>query len=244
MMPVIWTCPLVTIYTYGLLVAVAFIISSWLITKEAARQGLPAETVSTWTLVLLACGILGARILYVILNWQDFAGDLLEIFKLQHGGLIWFGGFAGSLIGGIVFLRMRQLPVLKVLDICAPYVALAQAIGRIGCFYNGCCYGKPSIFGIYFPVHEQVLFPSQILDSLTLLAVFVLLKIMKVSRDGRVFAAYLMLVSVQRFVLEFVRGDIRPFYFHLSFYQWVCAGLFALGVVLFFLVPKRSAKAA
>ena len=244
MTPVLWTCPLFTIYTYGLVAAVAFIVSSWLIGKEAGRRGLPAETISTWTLMLLVFGILGARILYVVLNWRDFSGDFLEIFRLQHGGLIWFGGFAGSLLGGIIFLRIHRLPVFKVLDIAAPYVALAQAIGRIGCFYNGCCYGKPSSWGIYFPVHQQVLFPSQILDSLTLLVLFVLLKGFKSSRPGRVFAAYLIGASVQRFLMEFIRGDIRPFYLSLSFYQWVCVGLFVFGVLVFALVPDRSDKTA
>ncbi|MFA5038488.1 MAG: prolipoprotein diacylglyceryl transferase [Candidatus Omnitrophota bacterium] len=242
MKPVLFTCHFLTIYTYGLLVAVAFLAASWLITREAERRGMPSETISVFTVFLLVTGIIGARLLYVALNLPEFLRDPLEIVKLQHGGLIWFGGFIGALTGGIIFLKVKRLAVLPVIDLCAPYLALGQAIGRIGCFYNGCCYGHPSAHGIFFPVHGETLFPSQILDSFTLLIVFVILKILPPQRDGRVFAAYLMLAALQRFLLEFFRGDVRPFYFSLSFYQWICLAIFAAGVLVFALAPSFSPK--
>lgn len=244
MMPVLFSCGLFSIYTYGFFAAAAFLAASFLITKEAARRGMNAESISAFTLYILISGIVSARLLYVVLNWSDFAAHPLEIIKLNHGGLIWFGGFIGALVFGIFFLRSKQLPVLGVLDLCAPYVALAQAIGRIGCFFNGCCYGKPFPHGIYFPLHGETLFPSQILDSFTLLAVFVILRTLSLRtlRPGQVFSAYLMLAALQRFFLEFLRGDSRPFYFSLSLFQWICIGLFIAGIILYFKIQRLGSK--
>ena len=98
---------------------------------------------------------------------------------LQHGGLVWFGGFIGALLCSLVFLKVKKLPVLDLLDLLVPYAALAQAIGRIGCFFNGCCYGKECSLGFYFPVHARILFPSQLLDSLTLLFIFIFLRLIQ-----------------------------------------------------------------
>jgi phosphatidylglycerol:prolipoprotein diacylglycerol transferase len=185
-----------------------------------------------------------ARLFYVALNLDYFTENWLEIVMLQHGGLVWFGGFLGATVSCLLFIRIKKLPLGVTLDLLVPYVALGQSLGRIGCFFNGCCYGKPFGHGIYFPVHGATLFPSQLVDSLTLLMIFVILRIWaKVSkRDGEVFALSFVFFGLQRFLMEFIRGDERPFYFSLSIFQWISLFVSVVGIIaLIYLWKKKSA---
>ncbi len=225
MYSVLYKCEFFSIYTYGVFVAIAFFVTSWLASREAKKVGLNDDDVYNLCIVLLVCGIVSARIFYVALNWDYFRQDLFEVVKLQHGGLVWFGGLIGAVISALIFLRMKKLPVMPTIDFFAPYVALAQAIGRIGCFFNGCCYGKESPFGIFLPEYGKILFPAQLLDSVVLLTVFLILKTLSNRfKTGVVFSFYLILAGLERFAIEFFRGDDRPFYYSLSIFQWI--GLF------------------
>jgi phosphatidylglycerol:prolipoprotein diacylglycerol transferase len=244
MAPVIYSCSLFTIYTYGVFVAVAFLLASWLITRNAARLGFDPEVIGNFLIFVLVCGIVSARIFYVVLNWGEFASDLPEIFRLYHGGLIWYGGLIGATLCGLLFLRKKRLSVPAVVDLCAPYLALAQAIGRIGCFFNGCCYGKPWAHGIFFPVHGRTLFPSQIVDALSLLGIYIFLRLVRGQKPGQVFGLYLFLAGLQRFLMEFLRGDERPFYSGLSIYQWISLGLTVAGMLVYALVFARHKKSS
>lgn len=240
-MPILYKCPFFTVYTYGVFAGIAFLVSSFLLMREAKRKGLSEHLVYDFCIFLLICGIISARIFYVILNWGDFQDNLIEIVMLQHGGLVWFGGLIGAALSAIVFMRLKKMPVFLTLDFFAPFVVLGQAIGRIGCFFNGCCYGKPLASGIYFPVHHMRLFPAQLLDSLTLILVFVILRMMRDGKkSGIIFTYYLMLSALQRFLMEFVRGDLRPFYLSLSIFQWVSICLFSTGVSLYLFIWKKK----
>jgi len=233
MAPVIYSCSLFTIYTYGVFVAVAFLAATWLITRHAVRLGFDPEVIGNFLIFALVCGILSARIFYIVLNWSEFSSDLPEIFRLYHGGLIWYGGLIGAMLCGVLFLKKKRLSIPAVADLCAPYLALAQAIGRIGCFFNGCCYGKPSVHGLFFPAHGRVLFPSQIVDALSLLLVYAVLRLIRGQKPGQLFGLYLFLAALQRFLMEFLRGDERPFYGGLSIYQWISLGLAAAGILVY-----------
>lgn len=233
MKPVLCHLGFFTIYTYGVFVALSFLVSTSLLMREARRRGFDDGLIYNLCIVLLVGGIISARIFYIGLNWEIFKSDPLETIMLQHGGLVWFGGLIGALASGLIFMKITRMPLAATCDLFVPFVALAQGIGRIGCFFNGCCYGKHFDSGVFFPALGQVLFPSQLLDSLTLLLIFVILRMTPVSKaGGRVFVFYLILASVQRFFIEFVRGDIRPFYASLSIFQWISVGLFFAGLLL------------
>ncbi len=243
MKPILYQCGLFTIYTYGVFVALAFLVSTFLLMKESRRKNFDENFIYNLCIVLLVGGIISARLFYVFLNWDYFKNSLGEIAMLQHGGLVWFGGLIGAFVCGVIFIRIKRMSVLPLLDLLAPYVSLGQAIGRIGCFFNGCCYGRETHWGIYFPAHGLTLFPSQIIDSLTLLVIFVILRLLqKSSGKGKIFAFYVILASLQRFFMEFLRGDIRPFYFGLSIFQWISIALFGCGLFFYFALSwKRRA---
>ena len=241
MYPVLFRCPIFTVYTYGVFAALAFFVSSWLVSLEAKKRGFDDNIIYNLCVLLLVSGIISARIFYVVLSWDYFKADPLEIIRLQHGGLVWFGGLIGAVISSALFLKINRLPVMQMIDLFAPYVALGQAIGRIGCFFNGCCHGKEGSVGIFFPSQGRILFPSQLIDSASLLFIFVILKYLRPRlRAGMVFVSYLILASMQRFFMEFFRGDERPFYWGLSIYQWISILIFAAGVITYIILSWKK----
>ncbi len=243
MLPILYKCPFFTVYTYGVFVALAFLVSSFLLIREARQKKLNENTIYDLCIFLLISGVISARLFYVFLNWSEFKANPIEIVMLQHGGLVWFGGLIGAVACGVVFISLKKMPLFSTLDLFAPYVILGQAIGRIGCFFNGCCFGGESKWGIYFPVHHATLFPAQLLDCFTLLVVFIILKSFRASRAGVVFSFYLMLAPLQRFLMEFARNDPRPFYFNLSIFQWISIGLFFCGSILYLILICRKKTA-
>jgi len=153
---------------------------------------------------------------------------------LQKGGLAWQGGFIGGALGGVLFARRMKLPIRSLLDLAAPYIALGQSIGRIGCFLNGCCYGKPVSWGIYFPVHQARLYPTQLFETGGLFIIFLILKKAQVRphQGGFVFVLYLWLAAIERFIVEFYRADHDLLWLNLSLAQFVALGVFMTGLIL------------
>ncbi len=224
-----------TIYTYGLMLAVAVLVCSFLMQREARARGLDEQRITDLVFWVVIAGIIGSRIFFVILNLPFFWKNPLEIVMIHHGGLAWQGGLIAGLACGVRYIRRHRLPMGVVADLAAPYIALGQAVGRIGCFFNGCCYGRPVSWGLYFPVLGARLHPTQLYSSAALLAVFVALKLAtpRLRAPGQVLALYLILASLQRFFIEFLRGDHDTLWAGLSVFQWVSLGGMAAGGLLY-----------
>lgn len=228
MFPIICQIGPISIYSYGLAIALAFLVCIFLATREARMKNLDPDKIYDLAFFVLIGGIVGGRLLYVILNIGYFIKHPFEIVMIHHGGLAWFGAFGFATLVGIIFLKRNNLPVLKTMDLLAPYLALGQAIGRIGCFLNGCCYGRPAEWGIYFPAHQAKLIPTQFFSSLYLLIIFIILKFLqkKNFKIGQIFFTYLLLYSVARFLIEFLRADTPKIIIGLSVFQIICIFLF------------------
>jgi len=222
MFPVICHIGPLTIYSYGVMMAMAIFTCGYFLGKEAVSNGIRKEFVYDLIFWCVFGGIIGARLFYIALNPGFFLENPLEVIMVQHGGLVWQGGLIAGAISGIIFVKRKKWDVLRVLDIFAPYLALGQAIGRLGCFLNGCCYGKPFQWGIYFPVHEAWLHPTQLyLSGALFLIFFILKKFQKREHQiGDVFLVFLILDAVQRFFIEFFRDDHPGTSFYLSTFQW------------------------
>jgi phosphatidylglycerol---prolipoprotein diacylglyceryl transferase len=161
---------------------------------------------------------------------------------LQHGGLSWFGGLFAGTLGGWYYIRKAHLPLYETLDLLAPFAALGQSIGRIGCFLNGCCYGKVSErFGLYSQVQGLSLIPTQIYSSILLLAIFIILRLLQERKHspGRVFASYLILDSIQRFFIEFWRGDHGVLFAGLNAFQIFSIIALCIGIFLYRLTTAK-----
>src|SRR6185503_11250346 len=132
------------IHSYGLLLAVAFLVSIQIFLARGKARGIPEERLSTLSLLLLLLAIIGGRALFVFTHWADYAQDPLGIFRLWEGGLMLYGGYFLAISGGIVYVRRAGLPVWRIADAAAPSMAIGVGIGRLGCFFNGCCFGLPT----------------------------------------------------------------------------------------------------
>lgn len=194
----------------------------------------------------------GARILYVLINFNDYQNNLLDIFKIWNGGLVFFGGFIGGVLGAIIFLRIKKMDVWKTADVLAPGLALGHSVGRFGCLFAGCCYGKSctlpialtftnpdSLAPLNTPLH-----PTQLYMIASNFVLFlILLAIQRRKRfNGMVFLSYIMLYSLFRSIIEFFRGDFRGnFVFDfLSLSQGI--GLLISCIALVFMIIKLRSR--
>lgn len=228
MYPIICKIGPFTVYAYGLSLALAFFIASALACRQAEKAGLSQEKVFNFTFLVFIAGVVGSRIFYVVENIGYYAKEPLEIIMLQHGGLSWFGGLISGVLAGVIYLRNKNLVIYKVLDLIVPFVALGQAIGRIGCLLNGCCFGKESQFGIFFSLQNRVLIPTQLYSALLLIAIFLILRYLqdKPHRDSQIFYTYLLLYSAKRFFIEFWRADNEIILFGLTLFQIISILIF------------------
>lgn len=241
MFPIICQFGPVTVYSYGLMLAVSAAVCTFLASRDAKRIGIAPGVIPDFVFWVVVAGILGARFFYVLLNLRFFAEHPLEIVMIQNGGLAWHGGLIAATIVGIRFIRQKGLPMATMLDLVAPYAALGESIGRIGCFLNGCCFGREVAWGIYFPVHAARLHPTQLYAMAGLFILFFILrhyrKIAKI--PGDVFVLYLFGAALLRFVIEFFRADHYVLVLGLSVYQWVCVVLIITAVYVHLRLKSR-----
>jgi len=210
-----------TLHTYGLLLAIAFLVGLWVASRQARRAGLDANRVGDLAIYVLLAGLVGAKLMLVLVErdyYLDRPGELLNIF--QSGG-VFYGGLLLAFVVAWWYTRHYQLPGWRVADVLAPGVVIGQAIGRLGCLAAGCCYGKPAdvpwavVFRDVYAARnvgtplDTPLHPTQLYESLACLLIFgALLWLAPRKRfDGQVALAYVALYSAARFVIEFFRGD-------------------------------------
>lgn len=243
-----------TITWYGIMVASGFLAGLWTASRRASRDGLQAEKILDLGPWLIVGTIIGARTLYVLSYWrEDFAGKpLMDVFKVWQGGLVFYGGFIGATLAGMLYVKLQKLPLWKVADTVAPSIALGSVFGRIGCLMNGCCYGRECHlpWAITFPPGSRPvppgipLHPTQVYDSLLNLGLYLGLAALyrRKKFDGQVFAGYLIGYAICRSIVEFFRGDYPEHYLggwatpaHL-----ISIGILAAGLVLFFLLQRMT----
>lgn len=247
MHPVLFKLGPLNIYSYGVMVALGFTIAAAFLYRRAPVYNLNGNTVIDYTILILVSGVAGARLFYVLLNVGYYAANPLEIVNLSKGGLVWYGGFIGALAASAWFVRARKLDFWAVSDIVAPYLALAQALGRVGCFLNGCCYGavaEPGAFAVVFPQDGALRYPSQAYSAILLLAIFVILRLWQDRRRfiGEIFLGYCMLYAGKRFVIEFFRGDNPRIFASLTISQAISIVLFTAAAAVFISRSNRWKK--
>lgn len=235
MLPEICSIGTFTIYAYGLMLVLAFFVCAYLSSLQAAKERMNSEQIFNLLFYVFIFGILGSRLFYVFINFRFYLQYPLEIIMLQHGGMAWFGGLVFGSSTAILFIKKHKMNLLKSLDLLAPFVALGQAIGRIGCLLNGCCFGRESEFGLYFKVFDQILIPTQLYSSLLMLLIFVILRFKQDRKHwaGEISCGYLFFYSLKRFFIEFLRNDSPRLFFGLTLFQVLCLVMFFLSLGIF-----------
>ncbi len=249
--------------TYGLLVSLGVLTGLWISVRNSEKQGIDPEHAWNFGILVVLSGIVGAKVLYLINDWGYYTthpGEIFSFATLQAGG-VFSGGLIGAIVAAAWYLRKNRMPALRTCDAFAPGLALGHAIGRLGCFAAGCCYGKPTahFWGVTFknPLAAQwvgtplgvPLEPTQLFESAVELAnFFILMWLIKRKKfDGQVFGAYLFLYGVARYFLEFIRDDPgrgSVFGGIMTGTQLISIGLVLLGGLLWWLRPGQKAVPA
>jgi len=219
----------VTVYSYGALLALAFLLGTVWAAQRAKRYAIDRNTLVDLVLVILIFSLIGARIFFVFLEWDYYRLHLADALKIWEGGLVFYGGLLAGLAAAAGFIRVKKMRFSAVADVLSPPIALGIAIGRLGCFLNGCCWGKISFrWGICFPARDnpgpfaqQVyaglisphaacslpVLPTQLYEAVACLMIcLVLLRIERHAHaEGSLFWTLVLLYAVFRFFIEGVR---------------------------------------
>lgn len=263
MYPIIFQFGWITIHTYGLLLSVAFLAGLFAIAKLASRDGIDPNLVYDLGLYIALSALVGAKLLLFVTESDYYLQNPGEIFSLDtlRAGGVFYGGFILAVLVAVFFTRKHRLGFWRVADVFSPGIALGQAIGRVGCFSAGCCYGKETSvpWAVVFTnpySHERVgvplmvpLHPSQLYEAVANAVLFSVLwfATRKKKFDGQIFIWYLTLYGIIRFVLEFWRGDAdRGFVLGglLSTSQFISLLMLCLAVTLWILLRGKKREPA
>ncbi|MCG2712210.1 MAG: prolipoprotein diacylglyceryl transferase [Candidatus Omnitrophica bacterium] len=236
MYPLLFSIGNIKVFSYGAMVALGVLIAAMLIYRHALLRQLDAEKIVDMIFWIVFWGLIGGRILYVLINPDIYAKDPLEIIKINKGGLVFHGSLIGAIIAALVFMKRSKQPLFETLDIIFVYVPLAHAIGRLGCFLNGCCFGKPTraFSGVFFPGHYIRVHPTQLYSAFLLLIIFLVLYLCEKRKrfSGQIVCLYLISYGVMRFSIEFLRDNPAVLGF-LTMFQCISIALVLIGLIMY-----------
>lgn len=251
MKPILFTIDSVSIPSYSFLVAIAFFFALFIAIQRAKIYYISPYIILDMGIYLLISGFIGARIFY-ILQHINYYKSINEILQVGTGGFTFYGGFILAGLVFIIYIYSNKLQADKVADIIAPPLALAIGISRIGCFLAGCCFGKPTSlpFGVSFPINSlpwtefgsQRLHPTQIYSAVSLITIFFILLYLEkyVVFSGQLFMSFILLYSIQRFCIDFLRYyPQEQFFGYLTESQFVSIMLAIPTLALIFIFKNK-----
>ena len=222
MFPELFSIGPLTLHTYGLFVAIGLVAGIFITIPIGRSLGIDFQKVMDMGLIIIITGIIGSRLAYVLMNFSYYKTNPVDIIKLWNGGLVFSGGLIAVLLVAVWYARQIGLSMWQMGDLWAPGAAIGQAIGRIGCFMAGCCYGRPTDmpWGVVFTdtrslIPEDMLnmplHPTQLYSSLSGFIIFIILMILNTKKrfEGQVLLWFLILHSTGRLLIERFRGDDR-----------------------------------
>src|ERR1043165_1857723 len=245
-----WTIPrfgTITVYTYGVLLAAAYLLGLQLALKRAKARQLDGTRVMDLGIYIIISALIGAKLLLLVTDFEAFKQNPAELLNLLREGGVFYGGLIVAVLVALWYIRRVGLPLWPTCDVFAPGIALGHVVGRFGCLFAGCCYGKPTTkpWGITFtdtfaatnvgtplgvPLH-----PTQIYEAgAEAIILGILLATERKGRPypGRTFWLYMLLYAISRFIIEFFRGDERGTVGPLSTSQFISVVLAPLAIVM------------
>jgi len=244
------------IYSYGVLLALAYLAGLQLAVIRARRQGIDGARIMDLGIYLIIAALIGAKLMLVVVDFDHFVDQPRELFSLFRTGGVFYGGLLVSVAVGLWLMRRYGLPMWATTDLFAPGIALGHVVGRFGCLLAGCCYGRPTDlpWGVTFtnPAAAanagtplgQALHPTQLYDAgAELLILTVLLAFERRGRPfaGRTFWLYMLLYAASRIVVEMFRGDPRGMLMGMSTSQFVSILIIPVAVVMLLRLRRTAA---
>jgi phosphatidylglycerol:prolipoprotein diacylglycerol transferase len=264
MHPILFDFGGVTVYSYGVLLAAAYLLGLQWALRRARTHGLNPQRVMDLGIWIIISALIGAKLLLFVVDFRQFTANPRELFNLARSGGVFYGGLIGGLGVGLWYSRRHAMPVWTTTDVFAPGIALGHVVGRMGCLLAGCCFGRPTSLPWAITFHDPAaaanvgtplgipLHPTQLYDAgaeAAILAVILALERRPRPFPGRTFWSYVLLYAASRFVIEFFRGDSRGVVFGvLSTSQFVSIVLVPLSIAMLLFLsrtidPRRHAAA-
>jgi phosphatidylglycerol:prolipoprotein diacylglycerol transferase len=255
MYPRLFELGAITVYTYGILLAAAYLLGLKFATVRAKARGLDQTRILDLGIYIIISALVGAKVLLLITDWRTFTSNPAELLTLARSGGVFYGGLILAVVVALWYIRRIGLPLWTTCDVFAPGIALGHVVGRLGCFFAGCCYGKPTTlpWAITFtdpfaaanvgtplniPLH-----PTQLYEA-GAEAVILLVLLATESRGrrfpGRTFWLYMLLYAISRYVIEIYRGDPRGAVGIFSTSQFISVILAPLSVAMLVYLARRS----
>lgn len=240
----------VTIYGYGLMMALGIVSAYLIVEYRVKKRGIDADKFFNMAILAVAGGLLGAKILYLLTRLPELIADPSLLWDNIMSGFVVYGSIIGGILAAWLYCRKAKLDFLLMFDLTVPALAFAQGVGRIGCYLAGCCYGMEVPEGTacaitftnsaYAP-NNVPLFPAQLVSSALNFIHFGILMLLskKLKYKGQVGGFYLVFYSIGRFILEFFRGDIiRGNVGEFTTSQFIAIFTFLAGIAVIALMPK------
>jgi len=264
MYPILFESGGFTLYSYGVLLAGAYLLGLQFALRRAETRGLPRQRVMDLGIWIIVSALVGAKLLLLAVDFREFSASPRELFGLARSGGVFYGGLIAGVGAALWYIRRHGLPLWTTADVFAPGIALGHVVGRLGCLLAGCCFGRPTSLPWAITFHSPAaaanvgtplgvpLHPTQLYEAGAEAAILIVL--LAVERrgqgfPGRTFWSYMLLYGVSRFIIEFYRGDSRGMVLDaLSTSQSISLVLVPLAIVMLFLLghrldPTRNAAA-
>jgi phosphatidylglycerol:prolipoprotein diacylglycerol transferase len=255
MHPILFDFDGLTIYSYGILLAAAYLLGLQFALVRARARGLNPQRVMDLGIWIIVSALIGAKLLLLIVDFRQFTSSPRELLGLARSGGVFYGGLIAAVVVALWYLRRHELPLWTTTDVFAPGIALGHIVGRLGCLMAGCCFGRPTSVPWAITFRDPAaaanvgtplgipLHPTQLYDAVAeALILIVLLALERRGRSfaGRTFWSYMLLYGVSRFFIEFYRGDSRGLVFDtLSTSQFVSVILVPLAMTMLFVLSRR-----
>ena len=255
MYPELFSLGPITVYSYGVLLAVSYLVGLRLAMRRAKQWGLDANRVLDLGIYIIIAALIGAKLLLLIVDFDQFRQSPAELLSLARSGGVFYGGLILAVLVAFWYISRHQLPFWTTCDVFAPGIALGHVTGRLGCFAAGCCYGRPTELPWGITFHNPLaaanvgtplgvpLHPTQLYEAgAELLILAVLLGIERRGRPfaGRTFWLYMLLYAISRYIIEFYRGDPRGEMFGMSTSQVISLVLAPLSVLMLVWLSRQG----
>ena len=255
MYPELFSLGPITVYSYGVLLAISYLVGLWLAMRRARAWGLDANRVLDLGIYIIIAALIGAKLLLLVVDFNQFRQSPADLLSLARSGGVFYGGLILAVLVAFWYVHKHRLPLWTTCDVFAPGIALGHVTGRLGCLAAGCCYGRPTSlpWGITFtnplaaanvgtplgiPLH-----PTQIYEAgAELLILVILLATEKRGRPfaGRTFWGYMFLYAVSRYIIENYRGDPRGTMWIFSTSQFISLLLAPLSLAMLVWLSKTA----
>ena len=246
------------VYTYGVMLAAAYLLGLQFALRRARGRGLDPNRVMDLGIWIIVSALVGAKLLLLAVEWDVYGRNPRELLTLVRSGGVFYGGLIVAVLVAMAYMWRHRMPIWHVSDVFAPGIALGHVVGRLGCFFAGCCFGRPADVPwavTFHSEHAQLnvgtplgipLHPTQLYEAgaeLLILAGLLLLERRGRPFAGRTFWVYMLLYGVSRFIIEFYRGDSRGTVGMFSTSQFVSLLIVPASIFMLLLLARRTGPA-